>query len=192
MALVDRVKNIIVSPATEWPKIAEEPATTQAILTGYVLILAAIGPIAMAISLLAHGIVGGIAAGIVTYVVSLVVVFVVAWIADALAPSFGGQKDFVAALKLVAYAHTAAWVAGIFRLIPYLGGIIGLIAGIYSLYTFYLGAPVLKKCTTEKAVGYTLVVIVCVIVLWVLLGVVLMGAMFGSMMGMGVSPGMWR
>ena len=191
MALVDRVRNIIVSPKTEWPKIAEEPATAQSIFTGYVLILAAIGPIAMAISLLAHGIVGGIAAAILSYIVALIVVFVVTLIADALAPSFGGQKDFVAALKLVAYAHTAAWVAGVFRLIPYLGGVLGLIAAIYSLYTFYLGAPVLKKCTTDKAVGYTLVVIVCVIVLWVLLGVVLMGAMFGGMMGMG-GAGMWR
>ena len=29
MNLVDRVKNILVSPQTEWPKIAEETATTQ-------------------------------------------------------------------------------------------------------------------------------------------------------------------
>jgi hypothetical protein len=190
MALVDRVKNIIVAPATEWPKIAEEPATTQSIFTGYVLILAAIGPIAMAIVSVASGGMLGISGAIVRYIVSLVVVFVVTWIADALAPSFGGQKDFVASLKLVAYSHTAAWVAGVFYLIPYLGGIIGLIAAVYSLYTFYLGAPVLKKCTTDKAVGYTLVVIVCVVVLWVLLGIVLMGAMFGSMMGMGAA--MWR
>jgi hypothetical protein len=191
MALVDRAKNIIVTPQTEWPKIAEEPATAQSIFTGYVLILAAIGPIAMAISLLVHGFVGGIAAAALAYAISLAVVFIVAWIADALAPSFGGEKDFVGAMKLVAYASTAAWVAGVFRLIPYLGGILGLIAAIYALYTFYLGAPVLKKCTTEKAVGYTLVVIVCIIVLWVLLGVVMVGAMFGGMATMG-GAGMWR
>jgi hypothetical protein len=191
MALVDRVKNIIVAPKTEWPKIAEEPATTQSIFTGYVVILAAIGPIAMAIAAMAHGGVAGVAAAVVAYAISLVVVFVVAWIADALAPSFGGEKDFVGSLKLVAYAYTAAWVAGVFHLIPFLGGIIGLIAAIYSLYTFYLGAPVLKKCTTDKAVGYTLVMIVCVIVLWVLLGVVLAGAMFGGMATMG-GAGMWR
>ena len=190
MALVDRVKNMIVTPKTEWETIAAEPATTQSIFTHYVLILAAIGPVATAISLMARGIVGGIAAAIIGYVVALIVVVAMTWIADALAPSFGGQKDFVTALKLVAYAHTAAWVAGIFQLIPFAGGIVGLVAAIYSLYTFYLGAPVLKKCTTDKAVGYTLVLVVCVIVLWVLLGFVLLGGLFGGMATMG--GGMWR
>ncbi len=36
MALVDRVKNILLTPKTEWPKIAAETATTQSIFVGYV------------------------------------------------------------------------------------------------------------------------------------------------------------
>ena len=40
-----------------------------------------------------------------------------ALIIDVLAPSFGGQKDFVASLKLVAYSSTVVWLAGIFHLI---------------------------------------------------------------------------
>ena len=187
MALVERVKNILVTPKTEWPTIAEETATTQSIFVGYVVILAAIGPLAIAI----RGGMIGVAAGVFSYIVALVVVFVVTLIADALAPSFGGEKNFVQSLKLVAYSHTAAWVAGIFHLLPYLGGVISLLAGLYSLYTFYLGAPVLRKCTADKAVGYTLVVVVCVIVLWVLLGMVLMSATIGGMAGMG-GMGMWR
>ena len=91
-----------------------------------------------------------------------------------LAPTFGGDKNFVQSFKLVAYASTASWIAGIFRLLPYLGGLIALLAVIYALYTFYLGAPVLKKCTQEKAVGFTIVVIVCGIVLGALIGIVLM------------------
>ncbi len=187
MALVERVKNILIAPKTEWPKIAEETATTQSIFVSYVVILAAIGPLAIAI----RGGMIGAAAAVFSYVVALVVVFIVTLIADALAPSFGGEKNFVQSLKLVAYSHTAAWVAGIFHLLPYVGGVISLLAGIYSLYTFYLGAPVLKKCTPDKAVGYTLVVVVCVIVLWVLLGMVLMSATIGGMAGMG-GVGMWR
>jgi len=49
MNLVERVKGILLSPKTEWPRIAAEPMTTQQIYTNWVLILAAIGPIAIAI-----------------------------------------------------------------------------------------------------------------------------------------------
>jgi hypothetical protein len=49
MALIDRVKNILLTPKTEWPTIAGEAATLQSIFVGYVLILAALGPIALAI-----------------------------------------------------------------------------------------------------------------------------------------------
>lgn len=186
MALIERVKNILITPKTEWPTIAGETATTQSIYVGYVLILAAIGPLAMAIR-------GGMLLATVAifgYVVALAVTFVLALIVDALAPSFGGEKDFVQSLKLAAYAYTAAWVAGIFNLLPFVGPLLGLLAGLYSLYTFYLGAPVLKKCTAEKAVGFTVVVVVCVVVLNVLLGVVLMSAVVGGGMaglsGMGM------
>src|SRR5262245_3663874 len=107
MNLVDRVKNILMSPKTEWPAIAAETATTQSIYTGYVMLLAAIGPLAMAI---VGGGLGGVAGAVIAYVIGLVVVLVVAWIADALAPSFGGEKNFVQALKLVAYSYTAVWI----------------------------------------------------------------------------------
>ena len=47
MALLDRLKGILLDPKNEWPKIAAEAATTQSIYTGWVMIFAAIGPLAM-------------------------------------------------------------------------------------------------------------------------------------------------
>lgn len=184
MALIERVKNIIANPRAEWPVIAQEPATVGALYTGYIMILAAIGPIAMVIR--SPVLLLGVA--IVSYVIALVTAYILALIVDALAPTFGGEKNFVQSLKLVAYAHTAAWIAGIFRLIPWIGGVLILIAGIYSIYTFYLGAPVLGKATAEKAAGFTIVVVICVIVLAVILGSVLMSVLFGGAMlaGMGM------
>ncbi len=115
MALVDRVKNILLTPKTEWPVIAEEAATVQSIYVGYILILAAIGPIAMAIR-------GGVArwsrSRSFSYGISLRVTYLLALIVDALAPTFGGEKNFIQSLKLTAYSYTAAWVAGIFQLLP--------------------------------------------------------------------------
>jgi hypothetical protein len=179
MNLVDRVKNILLSPRTEWPKIAGEAATAQSLYTGYILILAAIAPIALLIRS------GGaaIAVALAQYAVALVITYLLALIVDALAPTFNGTKDFTQSLKLVAYSYTAPWIAGVFLLLGTIGGVIGLIAAIYAWYTFYLGVPVLKKCPPEKAVGYTIVVVLCGIVLAIVLGIVLMSMMFGGTMG---------
>src|SRR5512133_1602450 len=120
MALVDRVKNILANPRAEWPRIAEEPATVGSLYTGYILILAAIGPIATAVRspMLLFGV------AIVSYIIALAITYILALIVDALAPTFGGEKNFISSLKLVAYSYTAAWVAGIFHLIPYIGGVL--------------------------------------------------------------------
>ena len=156
--MIDRVKNILLSPKTEWPVIAGETTSVQAMYVGYILILAAIGPIAMGIRF------GLIGFAIVSYLIGLVMVYLVALIADFLAPSFGGEKNFIRALQLVAYAFTAAWVGGVFHLLPLVGSLLTLVASIYSLYLLYLGAPAMRKCAPEKAVGYTVVLVICAIV----------------------------
>ena len=178
MNLVERVRNILLQPKSEWPKIAEEEATPQTLYLGCVAILAAIGPLAMLIRS------GGMAimAAVVQYVLALVVTFLLALIVDALATTFSGEKNFVQSLKLTAYSYTAAWIAGVFLIVPILGGIVGLLAAIYAWYTFYLGVPVLKKCPQNKALGYTIVVVIC----GVLLGVVLAGFVVSMMIGGGV------
>ena len=192
MNLIERVKNILLSPTEEWPKIAAETATVQSLYVGYIVILAAIGPLAMVVRGLVAGFGTALPLAIGMYLLTLVAVFIVALIVDTLAPTFGGERNFVGSLKLVAYAYTAAWVAGIFRLIPVAGGIIGLIAAIYSIYTFYLGVAPVKKAPADKAIGYTIVVLICNILLFWVLGLVLLPMVLGGgMIGMG-AMGMFR
>ena len=180
MALVDRVKNILLQPKFEWPKIAEEETNVAGLYTGYIMILAAIGPLAMAIK-------GGIVAALVGYGVSLVVTYALAFIVDALAPTFGGEKNFIQSLKLTAYSYTAAWVAGIFQIIPFLGGLLALLGAAYAWYTFYLGVAHMKKCPPEKAVVYTVAIVVCGILLGMVLAGLLMSAIFGGAMMSGAA-----
>lgn len=180
MALIDRVKNILLTPRTEWPVIAGESATVQSIFVGYVMILAAITPIALTI---ATGFLG-LEFAILRYVIALASTLLLALIVDAIAPAFGGEKSFIQSLKLVAYSLTAASVAGIFLLLPWIGAIVVLLALVYSCYTFYLGAPVLKKCTAEKAVGFVVVVIVCGIVLGYVLNRLLLSLVLGGVAGL--------
>jgi hypothetical protein len=181
MNLVERAKRILLTPRTEWETIDTEPTTTSALYTGYIMPLAAIGPIAQVIGYSVFGVrmpFGGtmyrtpigtaITTAVVTYVLSLVAVYLIALIIDALAPTFGGTKNQMQALKVAAYSSTAGWVAGIFALVPGLR-ILGLL-GLYSIYLLYLGLPVLMKAPADKATGYTAVVVVAGIVLFMVIG----------------------
>ena len=88
-------------------------------------------------------------------------------------------------MKLVAYSFTALWVAQIAFLIPMLGLLVVLIGLIYSFYLFFLGVPVLKKSTADRAVPFTIVVVVSAIVLMYLLGMIARSLGFGFGMGAG-------
>lgn len=184
--LIARVKAILTTPKTEWPVIAAEPATVPDLYKNYIAILAAIPAVLGFIkgSLIGYGALGinvripfgaGIAGAIVSYLLALVVVYVLALIVDALAPSFGGQKNPTQALKSVAYSYTASWVASIGLIVPWLGFLIVIAGGIYGIYLLYLGLPETMKAPREKAAGYTAVTIVIAIVLSWILGIVVAG-----------------
>lgn len=181
MALIDRVKNILLSPRSEWPVIDTEPATVASLYTGYIMPLAAIPVICQALGMSLFGMTipllgthyrtpmgSALTSAAVLYVFSLAAVFLVALIVDGLAPTFGGTKNQVQALKVVAYSYTASWVGGILSLFPPIS-ILGVLFGLYSLYLLFLGLPVLMKSPPDKAVGYTVVVVICaIIVTWVI------------------------
>jgi hypothetical protein len=175
-SLVDRVKNILLTPKEEWPRIEAEPATIGGIYTSYVIILAAIPAIAVAIGFLSFGLpfVGrtslsfALSTAVTQYIMSLVGVFVLSLIIDWLAPTFGATKDPVKAFKVAAYSYTAAWVAGVLSIIPSLG-ILVLLGSLYSLYLLYLGLPVLMKAPADKALSYTVVVVIAGIVLGIVI-----------------------
>ena len=57
-------------------------------------------------------ILSGIVQMIVSYLLTLAMVFVLALIVNGLAPTFGGTKDSLRALKLVAYGTTASFLGG--------------------------------------------------------------------------------
>jgi Yip1 domain len=185
MNFIDRVKNILLSPKGEWPTIAGESATVQSLYIGYIVILAAIGPLAMLVSFGVLGLGFGVGAAVFAYIHSLVGVAILALIVDLLAPTFGGTRDFVAAMKLVAYSLTAVWVAQIALLIPVVGMLVVLIGLVYAFYIFFLGVPVLKKATADKAVPFTIVVLISAIVLMYLLGMIARSLGFGFGLGSG-------
>jgi len=182
MNLVERVKGILLSPNQEWQTISGETSSVAEIYKSYIIILAAIGPVASIIGMSIVGIslpfVGSfripittsIASAVVQYVLTLVGVYVLAIIIDKLAPTFAGEPNMDQAFKVAAYSYTPGWLVGIFMIIPALG-VLGIL-GLYGLYLLYLGLPVLMKSPKEKSVGYTVAVIIAAIIIFLIIGLV--------------------
>lgn len=173
--IVERVKNVLMKPKEEWPVIAGENTSMAELYTSYIIPLAAIPAVAAFIGFSIVGLpfigrlpmMSGLSIMVTNFVLTLVGVFVLSLVIDFLAPQFGGEKNAMQALKVAAYSMTAVWVVGIFQIIPMLG--ILAILGLYSIYLLYLGLPILMKAPQDKAVPYTVVVIVAGIIIWVVI-----------------------
>ena len=179
--VVARAKAILVQPKAEWPKVAAETTEPKSVLLGYAVPLAAIGPVASLIGSLAFGYdvlfttvrpsVGfAVTTAVTSFVLSLVSLFVIAFVANALSPKFGGKNDWPAAFRLVAYSMTAAWLAGIFGLVPALA-VLSLV-GLYSIYLFYAGATPVLGIPGDKAATYTAVTVLVAIVVQIVIGAI--------------------
>jgi hypothetical protein len=205
MDLVQRAKNICLTPSTEWPVIASEQTPPASLVTQYAVPLAAIGAVA---GLIGGSIIGrtipfvgtfrtplpiGLVGAVIAFVVAIIGVLLVAAIINVLAPTFGGEKNGAQALKVAVYSYTPAWIAGVLHILPLLG-ILVLLAAFYGMYLLYLGLPYLMKCPKEKAIPYTALVVISAIVISVVaagvsamfVGAGMMSAgMLGSQIGSG-------
>ena len=150
MALVDRAKNMIMSPKTEWAVVASEEPNQGAMITGYALPLILLGAVA---AFVGYGLIGydagffrisgvswGLYHAVLLLINGLLTIFVTPLIVNALAPSFASQQDKGRAMQLVVYSMTPAWVGGILNIFPAIA-ILGLLLGLYSLYLIYIGLP---------------------------------------------------
>jgi hypothetical protein len=172
--LIARIKAILFSPKREWIVIAGENPPPAHVHLRYVAPLAAIGAIAslvgsafVGIPVPLHGMVrlslpAAFAGALLHLAMTFITVFVVATIVDALAPTFGGQKGARRALQVTAYSFTPAWVASVLTIFPALAPLAGLL-GLYGLYLLYLGLPLLMRAAPDKALGYTVVIVLCTV-----------------------------
>ena len=155
---------------------------TGKIITGYVLPLA--GAAALA-AFIGYGLIGvsyfgvryaginyGISQAVSVLVGALVGVFISAFVIDALAPSFGSEKNMGRSVQLVAYSYTPGWVGGLLAIIPSIA-LIGVLAGLYGLYLLYIGLPKMKKTPPDKHVGYFVVSLLVIIVVYIVIGMVM-------------------
>ena len=183
MSIVDRIKNICLTPSTEWPVIANEASSTGSLIAGYVAPLAAVSALAGFIGVSIIGQSGfftgtyrlpfaaGLALAVWTFVGAIIGVVIVGFLINALAPTFGAEQNGARAMQVAVYSFTPAWVAGVLRVIPALG-VLAILGAFYGFYLLYLGLPALMKAPRDKAAGYTVVTIVAAIVVNIVVSVV--------------------
>ncbi len=182
MNLIERAKNILLTPKTEWDVINNETPDTPKILTTYVLPLVAIGTVA---AFIGWGFIGksyygfkiagtglGIRYALIALIGGIASTFLMAFVVDALAPTFKSEKNFGKSFQLAAYSYTAGWVGGVFNILPSLA-IIGSLIGLYGLYLLYIGLPKLKKTPQEQVTGYFVASLVTMIIASFVIGLIL-------------------
>jgi hypothetical protein len=186
-SLITRVKNMILTPKTEWPVVEGEPTSIGQLYVSFVAPLALLAAVLAFIHVSLIGIhlpFGGtirqpMNTGLMSLVMTLVGAFIglliVGFVINVLAPTFGGVRDMRQAVKTAAYAFTPAWLGAVFGLLPTLSTLLQLAADCYAVYVLYLGLPVMMRSKPEKAAGYTATVVVCTIVLGIVVGAVMAG-----------------
>lgn len=183
--ITNRVKAVLADPKGVWAEIKEEALSPRDVYMKYVLILAAIPPLASYLGLVIFGveipftggtyrvpIFGGLISAIIQYAGSLVTLGIVAFVIQKLGPSFKAAPSFDDALRLVAFSATASYVGGILSIVPLLG-LLGILFGLYSLYTFYVGFGPMTRVPDEKRLMYFGATIVTSIIAMLIFSVVL-------------------
>jgi hypothetical protein len=193
--LMQRIKNILLTPKTEWPAIELEPTSIGQLYTGYIMPLAAFAALMSFIHMSVIGVsvpflgsyrtplASGLVYAVVSFGIGLLGLFLVGLIINGLAPTFSGQRDQRQAMKTAAYALTPAWLSSVLSLLPGLATLLQLLAGIYGIYLLYLGLPQLMRSPRDKAFGYTAAVVICTILMGIVLGAI--GAATGVLGGYG-------
>ena len=172
MTIIERVKNICLTPKTEWPVIAGEPT----LVGGHHYRVRRPARRCRRCCRIRRSVAdwSGHASSSEpsacqsspvwsrpwsSFVGAIVAVFIVSLIINGLAPTFGAEKNSSMAMKVAAYSYTPALAAGVLRVLPALGTLV-ILAALYGLYLLYLGLQSLMKSPPDKAAGYTAVVVV--------------------------------
>ena len=183
-ALITRVKNIIMHPDNEWVSIERERNSVGRMLFAYLGPLMLIGPVASACGMLLRG--GGgpadraagfqlaaqsILAGVVA---SLLGVLITACVIYLMTPVYRVPRNFRSAFRLVVYAGTPLWIAGIVFIAPLDEVpaliVVLLVALMHTLYVFYLGLHRVVKVPLQEAAECAAIVALASLLLTTVVG----------------------
>ena len=165
-----RAQRLLLQPTQEWATIAGEFTSAGPIYTRFLLPMAAIGPIAATVGTIVSGgerssLAGtytmspmdAVTSGVLEYGLNLAAAYALALLIEMLAPTLGGQRNRVQALKVAAYGSTPYWLGGVLAVFPKLT-LIGALFGLYSVRLFAAGLAPVMKTPRDKTAAFTLLV----------------------------------
>ncbi len=174
---IGRSVQIVTQETTEWPRfMAEENERAALIRYGITLIIAAnvaqaIGSMIVTAGFAFIGLWAPyfLAMHALRLAFEITALFFVPKILSTLAPSFGGSKNELSALKLYVYAMTPAWLGMVLMFIPILGWIAALAGGIYAFYLFWMHSAEAMTVPEDKKVGYVLFsILIVAVIYWII------------------------
>ena len=173
-----RALALLVDPSAAWTRIEKESGDAASLLSGYVALLALIPVLSSFIGACLIGVIvpgagvvrapifDGVFSAILGYAATFADVLLVGLVIEALAPRFGGRRNFTSAIKLAVYSFTPVWLAGVFLLLPGLRFL--LLTGFYGVYVLAKGLPLLMKSPARKSLPYTAIIVVFAAILMLL------------------------
>jgi hypothetical protein len=176
--LISEIKELILTPLQLFKRIKQKETTQSEITKSLLVYIAAIPALAgffgrviigynMPFAGYSHvSFFSGLAWAVILFVLTIVGIYVISFIVNSLAVHFGGIKSELNAFKLTAYSFIPLLTLGIFSLIPALSGLY--ILGLYGIYLFYIGLPVLMQVPEEKALTFTVIVSLVSIIMTIL------------------------
>jgi len=176
MALQDRIMRAVRGEVALFEEVEKDQnATTEA------LIIVAIGALSLGIgSALGSAAMGGYPSGGLVSLVAGVVSSLVGWAVFSFVAFFIGTKMFGAdatweeVLRTLGYAYTPM-IIGIVAIIPILGGLVILIAGLWTLYLAFVAIRSALDIDTGKTIATILLSIIPTIIIAALISLPLQG-----------------
>jgi hypothetical protein len=111
---------------------------------------------------------------------SLITLYLMGIIVNSVSPSFNGKSDLHQSLKLLTYASTPTWLAGLVGWIPILGALVSFAANVYVIYLIYLGLQPVLGVPKEKVAGFTVVIVLIYVVLSLIVSGIIIGLLFST------------
>jgi len=172
--IVDRVRNLLLTPKPEWQAIHGEKMTIQEVYLQYLVLLAAFPAGGQLLSIWRFGGLNfALRMAIASYLATLIGAYVSSLVVDHLATNFSSTRNQHNAFKLVAYGAAPSLLAGALAFLPNIGALAALAGAIYTIYLFYLGLPVLMATPQEKVLPYMIFSFVAMIIVYYVIGWVL-------------------
>lgn len=184
-ALSARVQHVLKDPVGVWDTIRNETPNPKALLTDYVLPLAAAAAIAQFIKTAVIGVSipfmgtfrvsadSALVDSLLYIVITVLGLFIFSFVFANLAPKFLGSANQPRAFQLLAYASTASMVGGVLSLVPIVGWLLMYGFLLYGIYTFYQGITPMLEVPQEKRAVFFGTSLLCMIVIGLVLGLLM-------------------